>query len=186
MTIQDALERAKQLRKTREGGTAARAERAQAAREETGSICHRHGSRCRPSRSRGSITRTRASRVRCRSLPAPQDSLHQRAVGRVGAGRCGLPADAQPGPAPVQGQQLVVHRHHEPGRRRGQDGDHGQSRDQYRAGKAADGLPAGPGHAQPERLRECRRAAAPGLVAVLYGECERPRACCLRPVSRTW
>jgi protein-tyrosine kinase len=36
MTIQDALERAKQLRKTREGNTSGRSERAQAAREETG------------------------------------------------------------------------------------------------------------------------------------------------------
>ena len=38
MTIQDALERAKLLRKTREGGSSARAERAQAARDETGTF----------------------------------------------------------------------------------------------------------------------------------------------------
>lgn len=38
MTIQDALERAKLLRKTRESGVAARGEREQAAREETGTF----------------------------------------------------------------------------------------------------------------------------------------------------
>ena len=69
----------------------------------------------------------------------------------------------------MRGRQLVMHRHYEfrPGRR--QDADRGQPGDQHCARKAARRLPAGSGHAQSQCVRVIGRAAAGPVVTVFHG-----------------